>query len=123
VEQKTEKLSIKQAREACVNSFATFCRLMQDDGYFDPTHEKLCIWTQAHIERLERQVQVRGTCTGKLAYVMPRGSLKSTIVTKHLNNWLVIRSYYKHNDDSMRVLIAGNTHTNSKKKLQGIRCM
>ena len=118
-----QKLTIEQARDACVDSFATFCRLMQDDGYFDETHEKLCMWTQAHIEKLERQVQVRGTCTGKLAYVMPRGSLKSTIVTKHLNNWLVVRNYYKHKDDTTRILIAGNTHTNSKKKLQGIRGM
>ena len=116
-----EQVSVEQVRDACVESFATYCRVMQDDGYFDDTHEKLCMWTQAHIELLERQVEVRGTCTGKLAYVMPRGSLKSTIVTKHLDNWLVLRRYYKFNDDTTRVLIAGNTHTNSKKKLAGIR--
>lgn len=114
-------VTVEQCRNACVESYATYSRLMQDDGYFDDTHEKLCIWTQAHIERLERQVAVRGTCTGKLAYVMPRGSLKSTIVTKRLNEWLVIRRYYKFNDDTTRCLLAGNTHTNSKKKLAGIR--
>lgn len=54
---------------------------------------------------------------------MPRGSLKSTIVTKHLDTWLVLRRFYKFKDDSMRILIAGNTHTNSKKKLQDIRGM
>jgi hypothetical protein len=118
-----EKVSVRQAREACIESFATYCRLMQDDGYFDATHEKLCIWTQAHIERLEIQVEVHGTCNGKLAYVMPRGSLKSTIVTKHLNTWLTLRQFYKFKYDGYRTLLAGNTHTNSKKKLQGIRGM
>jgi len=125
VEQTATQVSIKEARDACVDSFATYCRLMQDEGYFDKTHEKLCLWTQAHIEKLERQVETskNHTCNGKLAYVMPRGSLKSTIVTKHLNTWLTIRQYYKFGYDGYRTLLAGNTHTNSKKKLQGIRGM
>jgi len=115
------KIDLKQTRDACVNSFAVYARLMQDDGYFDPIHELLCNWTQKQIELLEKQVEVRGTCNGRLLYVMPRGSLKSTIVTKHLNTWLVIRRFYKFGDDSTRILLAGNTFTNAKKKLNGLR--
>lgn len=118
-----QKVTPRQARDACVESFDTYCRLMQDDGYYDPTHSKMALWTQAHIERLEKQVVIRGTCDGKLAYVMPRGSLKSTIITKHLNTWLTLRQFYKFGYDGYRTLLAGNTHTNSKKKLQGIRGM
>ena len=115
------KLDLIQTRDACVNSFAVYARLMQDDEYFDPVHELLCNWTQMQIEKLEQQVEVKGTCNGRLLYVMPRGSLKSTIVTKHLNTWLVIRRFYKFNDDSTRILLAGNTFTNAKKKLNGLR--
>jgi len=46
---------------------------------------------------------------------MPRGTLKTTIVTKYLPTWLTIR------DDTMRSLIATNTHPNARKKLQDIR--
>jgi hypothetical protein len=106
-----------------MNSYATYCRIFQDDGYFDPTHEKLCNWIQMHVERCEEQLRVKGICSGKISLTMPRGSLKSTIVTKHFSCWIVLRRFYKFNDDSMRVLLAGNTYTNSKKKLQGIRGM
>ena len=116
-----EKVNLEEVRDACVNSYATFAQLMQDDGYFDPVHKTLCDWTQMHIERLEKEMERTGRCKGRLAYIMPRGSLKSTIVTKHLSIWLTVRRYYKFGDDTLRVMLAGNTHTNSKKKLSGIR--
>lgn len=118
-----KQVSVEQIRQACVDSYATYCQVFQDDGYFDDTHRKLCDWAQWHIQKWEKQVEIKGTCTGKLAFVMPRGSLKSTIVTKHMSVWLTLRRYYKFEDDTLRTLIAGNTHTNSKKKLQGIRGM
>jgi hypothetical protein len=116
-----QRLDLQATKQACVDSFAVYARLMQEDGWFDPTHEYLCNWTQKHIEKLEEQLAATGTCNGRLLYVMPRGSLKSTIVTKHLTTWLTIRWFYKHNDSSLRSLIAGNTFTNAKKKLRGLR--
>ena len=106
-----------------MESYAVYCRTFQDDGYFDPTHEKLCNWIQRHVERCEQELEEKGICNGRISLTMPRGSLKSTIVTKHFSCWIVLRRYYKFGDDSMRVLLAGNTYTNSKKKLQGIRGM
>ena len=116
-----QQLDREATRDACVESFAVFARLMQDDGYFDPVHEYLCNWTQKHVEDMEAEVERRGSCNGRLSYTMPRGSLKSTIVTKHLNVWLTVRRFYKFKDDGYRTLLAGNTYTNSKKKLNGIR--
>ena len=115
------EIDLAKTKEACIESFAVFAQLMQDDGYFDPVHKYLCDWTQTHIEKLEAEVERRGTCNGRLLYVMPRGSLKSTMVTKHLNVWITVRRYYKFKDDTYRTLLAGNTYTNAKKKLNGIR--
>lgn len=116
-----EKVSLEELKWQAIESYAVFARLMQDDGYFDPVHEYLCNWTQKHIERMEEEIERKGYCNGRLLFVMPRGSLKSTIVTKHLTVWLTVRRFYKFNDDTTRSLIAGNTYTNSKKKLNGIR--
>ncbi len=116
-----QKLDLQVTKDACIDSFAVYARLMQDDGYFDPVHEYLCNWTQMQVEKLEAEVERRGSCNGRLLYVMPRGSLKSTLVTKHLNTWITLRRFYKFGDDSMRTLLAGNTFTNAKKKLNGIR--
>ncbi len=115
------QVDVAKVREACIDNFAVFCRMMQEDGYFDPVHEYLCNWTQKHIMDLEEEVASRGTCNGRLCYVMPRGSLKSTIVTKHLNVWLTVRQFYRYKYSGYRTLLAGNTYTNAKKKLNGIR--
>jgi hypothetical protein len=116
-----ETIDIAKVKEACIHSFAVFCRTMQEDGYFDPVHEYLCDWTQKHILDMEAEVARRGTCNGRLCYVMPRGSLKSTIVTKYSNTWITIRQFYLFNNSGYRTLLAGNTYTNAKKKLNGIR--
>ncbi len=116
-----DQIDLARVKEACIERFATYARLLQDEGYFDKVHEQLCDWTQGHIEKLEREVEARGICNGRLLYVMPRGSLKSTIGTKHLTSWLTLRRYYKFGDDSFRTLLSGNTYTNAKKKLKGIR--
>ncbi len=97
-------------RTRCAQRFATFSLLVQETGWFDPTHERLCDWIQYHIQegqRLDRDVL--------LCITMPRGSLKSTIVTRNLAIWLSTL------DPNLRMLIATNTHTNARKKLQSIR--
>jgi predicted phage terminase large subunit-like protein len=81
---------------------------MQDDGWFDPIHKRLCDFIQYHIE-------AAGESDVKLQITMPRGSLKTTIVTKYLPVWLTL------SDPTMRSLIATNTHTNARKKLNDIR--
>jgi len=53
--------------------------------------------------------------------VAPRGSLKSTIGTKLSSIWIALRQYYLFDNDGITILLAGNTHTNTKKKLNGIR--
>jgi hypothetical protein len=112
-------MSVEELRYKLCTSYALFCLYMQDDGYFDPVHRELCEWTQYHIENWEREVEEKGTCLGELAYIMPRGSLKSTIVTKYLPVWLTVRRYYLFNDQSTRSLIAGNTFDNAKQKMMG----
>lgn len=110
-----------ELRDKALNSYATYCMLMQDDGYFDRVHRYLCDWVQMHVERAEATLRVKDQVLLELAFVMPRGSLKSTIVTKHLPSWITLRRKYLFHDDSTRSLIAGNTFTNAKKKMRGIR--
>lgn len=112
-------MTTEELRDAMVNSYALFCLYMQDDGYFDDVHRELCEWTQYHIEKWEEEVERTGTCLGELAYIMPRGSLKSTIVTKYLPTWITLRRYYLFSDHSTRSLIAGNTFNNASAKMMG----
>lgn len=97
-------------RTSCAELFSTFSLVMQDPGWFDPTHERLCDWVQYHIDQGLRTDQEVLLCI-----TMPRGSLKSTIITRNLPIWLAIR------DPNLRFLIATNTHPNARKKLQSIR--
>ena len=99
-------------RGKCLSSYADFAELMQDDGWFDPVHRVLCDWVQGQIERGWEE-DPDGYI--KLIIVMPRGSLKSTIITKYLSVWLTL------NDPTMRTLIATNTLPNARKKLADIR--
>lgn len=91
-------------------SYADFCELMQDDGWFDPVHRRLCNWVQGHVAEAINKGK-----DAKLMLIMPRGSLKTTIITKYLPIWLTC------NDDHMRTLIVSNTFTNACKKLRDIR--
>ena len=100
----------EQLKQACKESYATFCETMQDDGWFDPIHEQLCNWIQYHIE----EAWTKGTDC-KLNIVMPRGSLKSTIVTKYLPAWLTI------NDPNLRSLLTSATQPNAGRKVADIR--
>lgn len=118
-----EEISRESLREACFQSFAYFCRIMQDDGWFDPTHEFLCNWAQKQFLTQMQVVDRLGSCDGKLLIVMPRGSLKSTMITKYLPVWITLYLFYIRKDSSTRTLIAGNTFTNAKKKLKGIRAL
>lgn len=111
------QLTLEEIRQQCINSYALFCHYMQDDGYFDPVHEELCHWTQYHVIQAEREVENTGECLLELAYIMPRGSLKSTIITKLFSAWIVVRRFYLFHDSSTRILIAGNTFDNASAKM------
>lgn len=109
--------NIEDIRNACLNSYAAFCLYMQDDGYFDDIHEELCNFTQYYVQKAEEEVEKTGECLLELAYIMPRGSLKSTIVTKLFSAWIVVRRFYLFNDSNTRILIAGNTFDNASAKM------
>ena len=106
------KTSISQdeVRASCLLSYATFCQVMQEDGWFDPVHQKLCDFVQYHIE-----AAIKNNEDSKILLVMPRGTLKSTIITKYLPIWFTLR------DKNFRTLVATNTHPNAQKKLENIR--
>ncbi|MCP3685957.1 MAG: hypothetical protein GY861_25200 [bacterium] len=106
----TLPVEVDTLKEACISSYATFAKLMQEDGWFDPIHEQLCDWVQYHVlKNIDAGKDV------KLQITMPRGSLKSTIVTKYLPIWLTLQ------DTNFRTLIAANTYPNASRKLQDIR--
>jgi hypothetical protein len=104
------ELTVPEIKQKMQDNYAFFCLILQEDGWFDPMHKKLCDWIQSHVERgLREEKDV------KLLITMPRGSLKTTIVTKYFSTWMAIR------DPNVRCLIATNTHTNARKKLEDIR--
>lgn len=83
---------------------------MQDVGWFDKVHEQLCDFIQYHIQNAKETGD-----DARICITMPRGSLKSTIVTKYLSAWLATR------DPNTRILVATNSHTNGTKKLEDIK--
>jgi len=106
------KLNINQFKERCLASYADMCELLQDDGWFDPTHRRLCNFIQYHYEQYMAGKQDTAL---KIGVVMARGTLKTTIVTKYFPIWLAI------NDPNFRTLVASNTMNNARKKLRDIR--
>ncbi len=102
----------QETREKCIKSYAYFCTLMQDDGWMDDSHVKLCNWIQ---ERWENYCKTNLDTDLKLCVVLPRGALKSTIVTKHFPIWLTLH------DSNYRFLISTNTISNAMKKIEDIR--
>lgn len=100
-------LDISALKENCKSSYPFFCRTMQDMEYFDPIHEELCEFVQSVIQE--------STDTVKLLVIMPRGGLKSTIITKYLPIWLTI------NDPTFRSYIVSSTLPNASRKIQEIR--
>ena len=111
-------MKIEELRQSCIDSYATFCEIMQDDGlvgdeheeWFDPIHEHLCNWIQQQIEETWKD-----GLDCKLNIVMPRGSLKSTIVTKYLSAWLTIR------DKNFRSLLVSATASNAERKQMDVK--
>lgn len=101
-----EELKLK-----CKERYSFLAELLQDEGWFDPIHRRLCDWLQWNIQEGLR----KGNEDIKLAIVLPRGGLKSTIVTKYLPIWLSLQ------DTNIRCLIASNTFPNARKKLEDIR--
>lgn len=116
-------LTREELRDQALNSFASFCIIMQDDGWFDPVHELLCNWFQKQIEKAESLLasNPHAIYDVKLQITMPRGSLKSTIITKYGPVWITLRQYYRFDNQGVRSLIVTNTATNAKKKLRDIR--
>ena len=108
-----EEITPSALRQACEARYADFCRLMQGPGWFDPVHEKLCDWIQYQIEA--GLAASNDLLIVKLNVVLPRGSLKTTIVTKYLPIWMVLK------DCNFRTLIAMNTHPSARSKLNDIR--
>lgn len=106
-----------ETKKACARSYATFCQVMQEDGWFDDTHKRLCNWIQYHVTKAFEQ-----NIDCKLGIIMPRGTLKSTMVTKYFPLWSVLESEdVPWKSCNLRSLISTNTHTNARKKLEGIR--
>jgi hypothetical protein len=110
------KLTLEEMREACINSYAFFAALMQDDGWFEPSHKLLCDWLQYWFEK-----DTSANKTFQAMVILPRASLKSTIVTKYFPVWVTLHYFYKFGDDSVRSLIATNTMPNAHKKMSDIR--
>jgi hypothetical protein len=107
-------------RENCTRRFSSFCHLLQDEGWMDPIHEKLCDWIQYHIEQAfppgTDLSDPNLTKTLKLAIIMPRGSLKTTFCNRNFSAWLPV--YF---GTEIRSLMVTNTHPNAKKKMNAIR--
>ena len=118
-----EKGNREEIRDACIHHFDIFCELMQEDGWFDPVHKQLCQWAQKQFFSQLENMEKTGTSDGRLLIIMPRGSLKSTMITKHLTVWVTLYMFYAKKDSGTRSLIAGNTYTNAKKKLRDIRSL
>ena len=96
---------------------------MQDDGYFSAPHDRLCDKMQEQLEAAGVLQELRhptgAVCRDvRFRVVMPRGSLKSTIITKYLPLWLSIQGPEGRN---MRFLIACNSAPNAARKLEDIR--
>ena len=119
----TSNFKIEELKEACIHSYAVFCEILQDDGWFDQVHLLLCNWVQKHVMAAEEKMVAdpNEIFDIKLQVTLPRGALKSTIVTKYLAIWLTIRQYYLFENQGVRSLIVTNTFTNAKKKLRDIR--
>jgi len=100
----------EEVKVACRKRFSTFCSLMQGPGWFDPNHARLCDWLQYHVEesaKTEAFLQV--------LIIMPRGTLKTTLISKLFLIWMAIRS------PNIRCLVATNTVPNVRKKIEDIR--
>lgn len=112
------QINVIELRKKVLNNYAAFAELFQDDGWFDETHRKLCHWIQFHaLKAIDMKRD------GKLLVVMPRGSLKSTVVTKYFPAWVTLRQRYLFNDDSVRSLIASSTMPQARNKLDNIRSL
>lgn len=95
-------------RENFLRSFAYACRLIQDDGHIFPVHYELADFAQTELETGD---------THRMLLIMPRGSYKTTFVTKFLPIWLAMKN------PNIRILIVSNTLPNAKQKVSEIRQM
>ena len=118
-----QQYDIQDLKEACLNSYACFSQLMQDDGWFDEVHMLMCNWAQKHVEAGEQLIadDPNKIHDIKLQVTLPRGALKSTIITKYFPIWVTLRQYYLWDNQGARSLVVTNTFTNAKKKLRDIR--
>jgi len=89
-------------------SLPYFFRLIQDDGYIDQVHIDLGFFIQGEIEHGD---------TSRVLLIMPRGSYKTTFITKFFPLWLAVKN------PNVRILIVSNTQPNAKQKVSEIRQM
>lgn len=107
--------------DLCKQDYAIFCQTMQEDGWFDPIHKEICEGVQEELEKTGVLAALRtgdesyAVEVAKIAIILPRGTLKSTIITKYLPIWLALQN------SNIRSLIAGNTQVNAAKKVDNIR--
>ena len=118
--------------KVCKKSFAAYCYLIQEPGWMDSVHVQLCNFIQYHLEALyppgTKVNDPSKTATLKLAVIMPRGSLKSTIMNRNFTTWLNIYFSEDENGDplgepsttELRSFIVTNTHAMGKKKMSNI---
>lgn len=107
-----KELTIPELKKECIDSLAYFTYLFQGDEWFDPVHLELCDFLQKGVEDSENK---EVDC--KMRITMPRGSLKTTIVSKYFPIWMTLR------DPNFRTLIATNTHPNARKKVRDVASM
>lgn len=121
----------EELKAKCIARYSTFCSVMQGPGWFDPVHGRLCDWVQFQVfsalEANKKRIEETGNLSEdeiiKINLVMPRGSLKTTIVTKYFPVWMNLQKKFPTGEEgcNIRSLIATNTMPNARKKLDDIR--
>ncbi len=99
---------LEKRKRLAESSLAYFFRLIQDDGYIDQVHIDLGFFIQKEVEEGD---------TSRLLLIMPRGSFKTTFITKFFPLWLAVQN------PNVRILVVSNTQPNAKQKVAEIREM
>ena len=95
--------SLEAIRERCELNFAFFLSFLYDPNYLESFHGDLARWLQEHVPTDTRKDRAR------LRVTLPRGFLKTSIVTKMFSLWLYLV------DQETRVCISSNTDKNAEK--------
>jgi predicted phage terminase large subunit-like protein len=101
-----QESEVEKRRRLAEASLPYFFRLIQDDGYIDDVHIELGRFIQAEVESGK---------TSRVLLIMPRGSYKTTFITKFFPLWLAVKN------PNIRILVVSNTLPNAKQKVSEIR--